>query len=1699
MCRLPPATKRSASRALLTTLSAGLLAVLMMFQPPPVRAQSPMPRLYSVVIGGARHPPDVRASLRPGFDAQKSYKDLTILAIPLPVFHLTFAEDDSFRFVVPISILYDSQGFGSLGATQYAYTLTYADGSTEDLTIPVPNKLLRIRDAFLAAEDYWKKAAGRSGHSFELIAPGEPIDVNIGYFVRAQSVRAYTAYFRQEIRLRNDLDDEELETTPIHELFHILMHAILRAEMSTVRREISIASYHRLWLFVSGEVAGLLGESTATWSEDEPISVPAGAGGISSINIDIDTNRELDCAASYIESGTDLFERNQYCVSWLIKYYVEQIAGGSDTAMPEVVLDLIARAANHILFEKDAFIQVLAEGLPADRFPGATWQERWQRFYTSFAAAVLVRRPSVAGDPGSKFAFHDDAFADIRSAGRLFPMNSHRRDYLRVPERIYETPAANDTERAERLATIARSEKLPPFAHFYNVLELNVLDTWETQDLDLLVPRTVDARPAFVYARGPGGTNVFLLRQQATVYANWKDRNAGSFERIDDFSLIGSNGAVVSELEDIPASGWTDTYVNLGLVNSGPTNSAREMSWAYLAAPRLIPTPVRSRPFDFQPIAPVRLIGGSAYSAYDAGRRDQFENGDSFVFEVTVTGKLHLGADSRENIPEDERTIQLAIACGGDDRPVLLEQEDGRAIKVAASPSPRDGPNGRFYYLLSGRIDPNNTDTGDCRVQVELTSLLNLGGGDRQVDESYAFRIGDPVPEVSRVRVTSGDTVVYDTQDNILRAVKPTDGAYKLKLKVWFSTELSENGASVLAGLRQPYDAYEVPADTSISDVPSWSTWKHSDDPPGVLRSVLETELTVPELNAPNGGFLWFSISATSTTGVLLDSDPTTPGDQRDKRHFAMLGMDDYYLVTLSAKSSWTLKSQFIIDYGERISKEVRYQPFEVQFRLLPYFEVDDHRPPMGSFRAPLLMESWQRMMQGVRTLVTQKQGELAAVGARLNEIEKVALPDATGANREALEAQADTLRRHIETLEGHVRARQAEQGTLRRYEEDFRTLIRLLQNGRSYRCSPHNDLGPVPARFGGMKSDTLRQKWDPKGQWRREAVTTASAPAWKVEDTLSLGWPELYQFTQHDICPQLEVWDYDAADLARARELLLTAPLESIGPEFGVGVLITIHPSTLISTLPPLPNGHNSLSGIGLSLELPEFVRTATGKTSWRIELRQAFKAIFTDALKLMTNAAWRFAFKDEGILEFGYYIDGLATEHFRLNNVPMRLPTLPPGPLFRLGYQPEGIWPYPVDIDYRLVKREWSAANFTEEIEDARLTGAEEFYDLRVGEPRFVLGPTDLNLSVQPNARRIAGQKIWTLDTGTGSQVTNWTTPGHILSEGPQLVVQGQLRSERNFGGIEGTARATYRFGSPETGEIETRHKSRYHWMFERSAFPGLPDREPESQVVAGLPDPENEDPGDDPAEENGEEPEEQPEVVETDDPDDEPTTGTTDDEPSETPDPPDEDSDPAHGWPVPATVVQPTVQYPGVVQGIITNGSRSYEPGHVAVYLTGEDLPPRKSEPLQMELNAGFPQSFVGIAAGRSIRFHNGEAQGGPHYYIFTDSELAKIDHVIQPGEEAVIPFPQQGRLKVRNNNNTTQVLEVAVLPSTRFNVLNTISYIIREVPPGTYTLTATAENRRYQPFTTTVEIPAVGRLQQDITLIERGSRIGGLAVE
>jgi hypothetical protein len=1590
------------SRCLRIALWGVALGILL---PLTAAADNHTPRLHTVLLDRIERLPTVASGLRPRWwNEAYAYNYLTQRARRESLFHLTFVPDETFRFILPTSLIWDSSSpLSSAGTTVHAYTIERADGSIAELTIPVPNKLLRIRNTLLAAEAYFNAAADRAGLEFELAAPGKPIDIYVGYFplksIRDLFVRAYARYGFQEIVLRHDLSDDEIETTAIHELFHIATIAILQ-KLS--------GGKGLLWdAAAENRASAFLFEGTADWSTDEPITIPPDPA--RDQPFDPDTVNSYVCESFTLESAKHLFERNEYCSSLLIKYYVEQISGGTDATRPEAVLDFIARAYNLGDLTRESYLQALAEGLPTDRYAGSTWQEIWRQFYTSFAVASLVQRPSVLRQGDNHSAFHDDAFADIRRQLGYGAVRRFAEDYPHIPDQAYEQPATDDTERAERLATIRSTETLEPYAYPHIVLR---------PQAGLF--RDTDARSVFVYVGGPADTGAFLARQQIdSVWSpDWYARHEGSFERITDFRLSEDNHAAVNEQENVSANHKKGDFIYLGLVNAGPDEAPRDMSWSYVMSPRLV-----GRVSDEvgKAYENVSLVGGTAQ---EDRRPHRFYNKDSFAFEMESTGRLHLHGDNRTFVPASERSLNLSIVCGESSETVLLAEEDGERLRVDVSRIEGDRIGASLYrYRVSGRIDENNEVTGDCRVRVNITSLLNLGSGDRQVDESYQVRIGDPRPEVARFIIVSDGEAVYDSTKGVLRPAKAVDGVYRLGLTVRFSTELSENGASITAGATHPYDGFEVPIDTSLSDAPFWTIWSQPGDGPEDIRTELQTEIFIPEADFPSGGLLWFSIMAESKAGILLDADPLTDLNQRDTRHFALLGIDDFYLATMSAETQRTFVSEWP---SSTQTGRYEYGPFETQFILVP--DAEDW--VVGKFELPAVLTSWQRLRTDHEEFLSAARRELSEARAVLDAQENDVLPNAADVDRPGVLAEIASLRETISHLKQEMVVQEGFRERWNAVDPDFRVLMRLLQGAGIYWCRwpPENGEAqveidvPLRTRFAGMGGEYREERRAPDIPY--EATLSYQVDAWDSANDASLNWDvsERAGRAYRYICPQLSVWRYDLEDLERFHELALSPPMFS-------------------------------------------------GETTSDI----AMESRFVDALTKVYSFALRFT-----VDSFEPRLEGFPPVLITRMPLTVALPPLQEGPLMRIFRSNESLG------QGHLIRGEGSSAYSWGGGE----SGNSNFTVEREGGHTFVNPPDALQVVMEVNADLLsrflpwpeASGVSWALEEGTGPQVTNYTT--HPTAWWSQVII-GWAPEGWISGAILGESHTTEDwFG----GTRVQRFTTRYGWEFEHNGRPGEPVPAAEEPQVAELLDP---DPPDDnqSGELDGQEPERLP-PDDVDDPPDDSDQGANRPEPPADPEPDEARDDPEQG-----TVDEPTLQHSGVVQGIISNASSRFEPGHVTVYLVGDALPSHDGQPLQIELNAGFPRSFVTVPVGGSIRIHNGEGVSGPAYTIFSESDDVSFEHVLPPGEEAVIDLMREGRLKVRLRSDPADILSVLVVPSTRFNLLETASYIIRDVPAGRYLLRAVTESRRYRPFEISVDVSESGRLTRDITLVERGAQTAG----
>ena len=1624
--------------ALTRRLAAGLVAGLLLLTAAAGRAEQHHPKLHSGILEFAEKVPSVGAAITPDW-SQTAYTDLTDDGKPEALFYMTFAPGEAFRFIVPISLTWAFQEpIFADGGTRYAYDVARPDGPPLTVTALIPNKILRIRNQLLAAEGYLNAASVRARVPFRLVDANKPIDAYIGHFgaeTRASGTLALARFYRQEMRFRQDISDSAIKTTPSHELFHLATHAALLAHAG----DAALAWYHA----AVRQARDVLFEGLADWFEDEPVEVPAGPGQAGPLNTD--TANNYFCYSFLSDNETDLFARNEYCTSLLFKYYTEQVAGGRDVAGIDTVLALLIRVYDTGRLKPDSLAQAMAEGLPAERFPGADWRERWRNFYAAFAAAALVQRASAGDGAGGYLGFHDDAFSGRRSAaGVLTGAHEHKEDYLSAPGRIHGTRAADEDERRRRLAEYAQESSLLTFAYPYHGIILN------RPGAEHMPPRS-----AYVYARGDAGANVFLLRQSVPTRRSWWNRDVGRHERIADFALPADGAADFAEVANLDLRGERQ-YVWLGLVNSGPPEDLRDMSWAYFVTPRMIP---KERGFSGT-YENVRVVGGSAHAR---GFFGQVYNGDDITFEFESTGKLHLGAGTRERIPAGDHNIAFRIHCG--DRLATLASIDGTDFRLDAAATAATECLPSFHtYRLTTRIDPENAVTGECKARVEIASLLNMGGADRQVDEAVTFRLGDPRPRVARVQVAAGETVVYDSETNLVRAVEASGGRYALKLTIWFSTLMDYQGAAVTAGFGPPYTAYTLATDPMASDDAMWNNWSDPADP-GETKSKLEVPIAVPEGDAPNGGFLWFAISGESYAGVPLDADPARAGAQPDVHHYAMLDLDAYYLATLSMQTRHVGREREAYeDRREEIDYQEAYRPFQAQVRLVP---VESY------FRDPLFfLDAWARTLREVEGSLAAQREQRDQINAYI-DASKAIIANIAEESKPVIEAQLQTLRDQMTSLEAAVAVWEETLALIRPLDADHRALVAFMKGYGEFSCDDELT-GPVRARFGGMEGWFHSRFSTPTPVY--QVRTEHAAPGWSSQDLRERNW--LGARAGSYFCPRLEVLHYTAADFAKVAAIAAG------------------------STPPRLP------AYIAVPANMPWIRDSAQAQLD-------TFARLLAETAEQAVAIAWRFAWSDEGAVRFH---DPYREPLFHDGRP--RLPALPEGPLMRIRYNLNAGWPFPVngtgtyweqrtgEVPYRddytfdffnrrHAEDEDLYAYFNSTWSDG---GVSRIHSGTMERPRYL--PEDSSFDIE-----------WRLEGGGGNQITSYTHPQHI-AYGHRFVITARAPGDELAGGL------SVNFQSFDVNGVE-QHESRFGWHFARNAMPPgqgedwpqighsgdgvgpvppvTPTPEPPSDGPEVATGPEDGGPDDD----GGGDGEERPEAPPDDDdrPSDDDTTaggtasaGTGGDDDRLAPPTPVAGGGGAGGIPVPFTTVTPTIQYAGVLTGGVENNSTAHEPGHVVVWLEGEALPEADGQPLLMDLHDGFRQSFVAVPVGGAIRFRNVEAEGGVSYALLNEDEELGIEESLAPGEEVVIEFPAAGRFTILDTMNAEQRLEVVVVESTRFAAFDAPLYIIRDVPPATYVMHVLTESRRYQPIAMEVAVRPTGHTSVDIELVERGGLAG-----
>jgi hypothetical protein len=283
--------------------------------------------------------------------------------------------------------------------------------------------------------------------------------------------------------------------------------------------------------------------------------------------------------------------------------------------------------------------------------------------------------------------------------------------------------------------------------------------------------------------------------------------------------------------------------------------------------------------------------------------------------------------------------------------------------------------------------------------------------------------------------------------------------------------------------------------------------------------SLFEGRLTVPKDAIPKGGaFLWLSIGGKAYAGVAMDVDPLKAGDQPDTRHFVMLGMDEYFLATLSVETKYFLFKQ--IAGGESSDTRVQYRPFEATMRLVP---VDT---PFRAHTPESLLKDWLRLEE---ELHLERRRLLQRIAQRETELEvneritKTLPPDLRGESKRELA----TLRRPVSEWKARVAEIETILAKANDIRPDFRALVRLLRAARVFQFDGDKS-GPISGRFAG--ADFFLENVHKVGK----DTIQGTARSWQTNNLESLGWRHF------DFAPTLFVWRFNPEDLERVKVLLI-------------------------------------------------------------------------------------------------------------------------------------------------------------------------------------------------------------------------------------------------------------------------------------------------------------------------------------------------------------------------------------------------------------------------------------------------------------------------------------------------------------------------------------------------------------------------------
>lgn len=864
---------------------------------------------------------------------------------------IRFTDNEPFVFVMPESLLHNLDPRSNPLFASNGVMYVHFDSRFGNAPIPyfLPNHLLRIRAALLSAERYFSTAARNLQMTYVKLP--SPTLIYLGYgkpFAATYSdVKRGSRSFNSRFDYR--IPPRMLEVVAVHEFFHTL-HANLFPDNEDYREYLRESDTR---------ARKFLNDITCEWSSDEPIVLnPRVQGAPRSVD---------EINAWHWETGVEFLQQpmtrkmfiyrgnNRYHSGILAKYLSEQLAGGRDNQGVKHIFDLHQRVFQKKKATPETIRQSIGETLPA-RY-GNTPDERFTQFWRDFACANLVLKASPGHSPAQILGYHDDGVQSLvttRVHSRLTaapPVNGVASanaptkvvakiwtdEFSKMPAMAHGRPAQTDQERKTRLAALAVGSsgpglELEPYTNSWQLIDLSGA-TSASQQVNFWMDLR---RPIFIYVKADQAVSAEVASlAQKTLSGDHRDRQTSTFTRsalsLQSAASRTSDSFVMHETSDA-AFHW------IGCVNAHQSQK-RKYDVAYIASPRLVRHPDSGWPGSEK----VKLVQSPNPTAVHVRQgRQIFFNGDEFELSVLTSGPVHVRNPSGP-IPASNRTIQCELLTVNGDEPVGL----AGPIKVTLENTLYSGQRYRF----TGKIADDNQKTGMVKARITLTSLLNLGGQDREIDESFTFSLSNRLPVVESVVARSNNgsaaTVVYDSRTLQTAAVLPnSDGNYQVQLDIKFSEPMKPATVTVKSGVAQPYHQINTTQ-------PAWSE----------NNTRLKANLSIPKSTLTSSAAIaYLTIAGTSVNDGTLDSDPLTPGPQPDRSHFLLLEFDEFYELVLRAESK-TFASDIPDPRHAKYQGDAHYRPLELKIKLVPIQEYPKYPSRVG----PAWAKRWPLLMKQVK------------------------------------------------------------------------------------------------------------------------------------------------------------------------------------------------------------------------------------------------------------------------------------------------------------------------------------------------------------------------------------------------------------------------------------------------------------------------------------------------------------------------------------------------------------------------------------------------------------------------------------------------------------------------------------------------------------------------------------------------------------